>query len=93
MNENYNITKLIGRNIADMIYDIDTDYRGDLFFIISDRLQELTQGYTAELFNQIGNMYNSRKIVKYNDIEPKEGENDRCYWSSKNDKKRSEGNG
>ena len=74
MNKDYNITKLIGKNIADMIYDIDTDYRGDLFFIISDRLRELTQGYTAELFNQIGNMYNSRKIVKYNDIEPKDGE-------------------
>jgi len=56
MNENYNIRR-VGHKIADMIYDIDTDYRGDLFFIISDRLQELTQGYTAELFNKIGNMY------------------------------------
>ena len=62
MNNDYNITKLIGRNIADMIYDVDTDYRGNLFFIISDRLRELTQGYTAELFNKIGNMYNSRRI-------------------------------
>lgn len=74
MNKDYNITKLIGKNIADMIYDVDTYYRGNLFFIISDRLQELTQGYTAGLFNQIGNMYNSRNIVKYNDIEPKDDE-------------------
>lgn len=73
MNENYNIRR-VGHKIADMIYDIDTYYRGDLFFIISDRLQELTQGYTAELFNQIGNTYISRKIVKYNDIEPKDDE-------------------
>ena len=63
MNENYNIRR-VGHKIADMIYDIDTDYRGDLFFIISDRLRELTQGYTAELFNQIGNMYLHHKSYR-----------------------------
>ena len=48
---------ITAKKIADLIYDIDTGYRGDLFLEVAIELRKKDQNYTAQLFEYFANQY------------------------------------
>ena len=47
----------MAQEIADIITQVDTDFRGDLFFEIGTILRRNTQAYTGSLFARMAQEY------------------------------------